>query len=228
EARKVAAIIIEPIQGEGGFNMAPKELVQALRAICDENGIVYIHDEVQCGFCRTGKLFATEYYDGIEPDVMTIAKSMSGGFPISGLVGKAEIMDAAQPGGLGGTYAGSPLGCAAVNAVLEIIEEEKICDRSMALGDRAKKRLEALKKDVPQIRDVRGPGSMIAIEFFKGDKPDADFAKSVQTRALANGLILLTCGPYYNNVRLLYPLTIEDKVFDEGMQILEDAIKASK
>ncbi len=227
EPKRVAAIIIEPVQGEGGFNMAPKEFVHALRKLCDEHGIVYIHDEVQSGFCRTGKVFASEYYD-VEPDIMTIAKSMSGGFPISGVVGKASIMDTPQPGGLGGTYAGNPLGLAAVNAVLDIIEEEKICEKSMALGDKAKKRLEALKKDIPQIRDVRGPGSMIAIEFFVDGKPSADFAKSVQTKALEKGLVLLTCGPYYNNIRLLYPLTIDEKTFEEGMGILEEAIRASK
>ncbi|GHV54696.1 4-aminobutyrate transaminase [Deltaproteobacteria bacterium] len=229
DPKMVAAIILEPVQGEGGFNMAPVELIHALRKLCDDNGIVLIHDEVQCGFCRTGKLFATEYYD-VEPDIITMAKSMSGGFPISAVCGKANIMDAPQQGGLGGTYAGSPLGLAAVNAVLDIIEEEKICERSLKLGEKAKARLKAIQKDVPQLCDVRGPGSMVALEFMKpGTKePDPDFTKKVQALAMESGLLLLTCGTYYNNIRLLYPLTIEDKVFDEALNILEKAVRGAK
>lgn len=226
EAKRVAAIILEPVQGEGGFNMASPEFIRSLRKLCDENGIVLIHDEVQCGFCRTGKMFASEYYD-VEPDIITMAKSMSGGFPISAVCGKAEIMDSPEPGGLGGTYAGSGIGLAAVNAVLDIIEESNILERSIALGEKCKNRLKALQKDVPQIRDVRGPGSMVAIEFMKPgtDEPDPDFTKKVQTIALSKKLVILTCGPYYNNIRLLYPLTIEDALFDEGMDILESALR---
>jgi 4-aminobutyrate aminotransferase len=227
DPNEVAAILIEPVQGEGGFNTAPAELIRALRKICDDNGIVLIHDEVQCGFCRTGKLFASEYYD-VEPDIITMAKSMSGGFPISAVCGKADIMDSPQQGGLGGTYAGNPLGLAAVNAVLDIIEEEKICERSMKLGEKVKARLKKIQKDVPQMRDVRGPGSMVAIEFMKPgtEEPDPDFTKKVQTIALENGLLLLTCGTYYNNIRMLYPLTIEDAVLDEALGILEKALRS--
>lgn len=229
EPKNVAAVIIELVQGEGGFNIAPKEFVSALRKLCDDNGIVLIHDEIQSGFCRTGKVFASEYYD-VEPDLITMAKSMAGGFPISGVVGKAEIMDAPNPGGLGGTYAGSPLGLAAVNAILDVIEEEKICEKSMKLGDEVKKRIETLKKDIPQIKEVRGLGSMIAIEMYKPgtDEPDADYTKAVAAKCLEKGLIILTCGTYYNVIRMLYPLTIEDKVFDEGMAILADALKSCK
>ena len=229
EPKNVAAVIIELVQGEGGFNIAPKEFMNALRKLCDDNGILLIHDEVQSGFCRTGKVFASEYYDH-EADIITMAKSMSGGFPISGVVGKADIMDSPLPGGIGGTYPGSPVGLAGVNAILDIIEEEKINDRSMKLGDEVKKRIEALKSSVPQIREVRGLGSMVAIEFYKaGSKdPDPDFVKKVQAECLKNGLIILTCGTYYNVIRMLYPLTIEDKVFDEGMGILENALKSVK
>lgn len=228
EAAHVAAIIIEPVQGEGGFNMAPPEFIRALRKLCDDNGIMLIHDEVQCGFCRTGKLFASEYYD-VEPDIMTMAKSMSGGFPISAVCGKAEVMDSPHAGGLGGTYAGSPLGLAAVNAILDVIEEEKICERAMKLGDRCKDLLKKIQKDVPQMRDVRGPGSMVAIEFMKPgtDSADPEFTKKVQDACLANGLVILTCGPYYNNIRLLYPLTIDDKLFDEALAILEKALRSA-
>lgn len=228
EANRVAAIILEPVQGEGGFNMAPPEFIRALRKICDDNGIVLIHDEVQSGFCRTGKLFASEYYD-VAPDIITMAKSMSGGFPIAAVCGKAEIMDSPHPGGLGGTYAGSPLGLAAVNAVLDIIEEDNINKRSMELGDRCKEQLKKIQKDVPQMRDVRGPGSMVAIEFMKPgtDTPDPDFTKAVQNLCMKAGLIVLTCGPYYNNIRLLYPLTIEDRIFDEALGILEKALRSA-
>ncbi|MDR2745455.1 MAG: 4-aminobutyrate--2-oxoglutarate transaminase [Desulfovibrio sp.] len=226
EASGVAAIIVEPVQGEGGFNVAPAELITGLRALCDENGIVLIHDEVQCGFGRTGRMFASEYY-GIEPDIIAMAKSMGGGFPISAVSGKAHIMDAPSPGGLGGTYAGSPLGLAAVNAVLDIYEEEDICSRSLTLGGRCRARLENVAAEIPQIREVRGLGSMLAIEFMKPgtDEPDAETAARVQAAALADGLILLTCGPAYNNIRLLYPLTIEEAIFDEALAILEKALR---
>ncbi len=228
EAKRVAAIILEPVQGEGGFNFAPKEFIEALRKICDDNGSLLIHDEVQSGFARTGKMFATEYFD-VEPDIMTMAKSMSGGFPISGVVGKAEVMDSPLPGGLGGTYAGSPLGLAAVLAVLDIMEEENLPQRSLDLGDKVKARLEALKAEVPQIREIRGPGSMIAVEFMKPgtDTPDPDFTKKVQTLALEKNLLTLTCGTYYNVMRFLYPLTIEEEVLEEGLVILEEALRAA-
>ena len=226
DPKRVAAIIFEPVQGEGGFNPAPAEFVRALRKICNEHGILLIADEVQTGFARTGKLFAMEHYD-VTPDLMTIAKSLAGGMPLSGVVGRAEVMDAAAPGGLGGTYAGNPLAVASAHAVIEIIEEEKLCERATKLGDKLKAKLNAMKADVPQIADVRGPGAMNAVEFFKPgtNEADADFTKRVQTAALNRGLLLLICGVYSNVVRFLFPLTIQDNVFDEALAILEESIK---
>jgi len=225
EAKRVAAIIFEPVQGEGGFNPAPAEFVRGLRAVCDEHGILLIADEVQTGFARTGKLFAMEHY-GVAPDLMTIAKSLAGGMPLSGVVGRADIMDAPAPGGLGGTYAGNPLAVAAAHAVLDIIDEERLCERAVTLGDTLKAKLEALRHEVPQIADVRGPGSMVAVEFCKPGtrEADADYAKHVQARALERGLLLLVCGVYGNVVRFLYPLTIQQHVFDEAIGILEDVL----
>jgi 4-aminobutyrate aminotransferase len=228
DPKRVAAIIFEPVQGEGGFYPAPAEFVRALRKLCNEHGILLIADEVQTGFARTGKLFAMHHYD-VVPDLMTIAKSLAGGMPLSGVVGRADVMDAAAPGGLGGTYAGNPLAVAAAHAVLDIIHEEKLCERATALGERIKEKLTALRVEVPQIADVRGPGGMVAVEFCKagGSEPDVDFTKRVQTRALERGLLLLVCGVYSNVVRFLFPLTIQDAVFDEAMVILEEAIKDS-
>ncbi len=226
DPKRVAAIIFEPVQGEGGFYQAPADFVRGLRKICDTHGILLIADEVQTGFARTGKLFAMEHYD-VTPDLMTIAKSLAGGMPLSGVVGRAEVMDAAAPGGLGGTYAGNPLAVASAHAVLEIIEEEKLCERATKLGDKLKARLDAMKADVPQIADVRGPGAMNAVEFCKPgtSEADADFTKRVQTAALNRGLLLLVCGVYSNVVRFLFPLTIQDAVFDEALAILEESIK---
>jgi 4-aminobutyrate aminotransferase/4-aminobutyrate aminotransferase/(S)-3-amino-2-methylpropionate transaminase len=227
DPQRVAAIIFEPVQGEGGFYPAPAEFVRGLRVLCDTHGILLIADEVQTGFARTGKLFAMEHYD-VAPDLMTIAKSLAGGMPLSGVVGRADVMDAAAPGGLGGTYAGNPLAVAAAHAVLDIIDDEALCDRAATLGERLKTKLTALRATVPQIADIRGPGAMIAVEFGKpgtGHEPDAAFTKQVQTRALERGLLLLACGIHSNVIRFLFPLTIEDKVFDEAMAILEDVLK---
>jgi 4-aminobutyrate aminotransferase len=226
DPKRVAAIILEPVQGEGGFYAAPVEFMQALRKVCDEHGIMLIVDEVQTGFARTGKLFATEHY-GVIPDLMTVAKSLAGGMPLSALVGRAEIMDAPLPGGLGGTYAGNPLAIASALAVLDVIEDEKLVERANVLGTRLKERLNQLREVVPQISDVRGLGAMVAVEFVKPgtDTPDPEFTKLVQTRALAKGLILLTCGVYSNVVRFLFPLTIEDAVMEEGLAILADAMQ---
>ncbi|MEX3917278.1 4-aminobutyrate--2-oxoglutarate transaminase [Paraburkholderia sp. BR10872] len=226
DPKRVAAIIFEPVQGEGGFYQAPADFVRGLRKICDTHGILLIADEVQTGFARTGKLFAMEHYD-VTPDLMTIAKSLAGGMPLSGVVGRAEVMDAAAPGGLGGTYAGNPLAVASAHAVIEIIEEEKLCERATKLGDKLKARLNAMKADVPQIADVRGPGAMNAVEFCKPgtSEADADFTKRVQTAALNRGLLLLVCGVYSNVVRFLFPLTIQDAVFDEALAILEESVK---
>jgi len=227
DPQRVAAIIFEPVQGEGGFYEAPADFVRGLRALCDTHGILLIADEVQTGFARTGKLFAMEHYD-VVPDLMTIAKSLAGGMPLSGVVGRADIMDAAAPGGLGGTYAGNPLAVAAAHAVLDIIDSEALCDRAAAFGERLKAKLSELRTAVPQIAEVRGPGAMIAVEFSKpgaAHEPDAAFTKRVQTRALERGLLLLVCGVYSNVIRFLFPLTIEQNVFDEALMILEDVLK---
>ena len=226
DPKRVAAIIFEPVQGEGGFYPAPAEFVRALRKLCNEHGILLIADEVQTGFARTGKLFAMNHYD-VVPDLMTMAKSLAGGMPLSGVVGRADVMDAAAPGGLGGTYAGNPLAVASALAVLDIIDEEKLCERAVALGDRLKARVTALQAEVPQIADVRGPGGMVAVEFCKPGttEADVDFTKRVQMRALERGLLLLVCGVYSNVVRFLFPLTIQDAVFDEALSILEDVLK---
>lgn len=228
EPEQVAAIIIEPVQGEGGFYIAPKEFMQALRQLCDKHGILMICDEVQTGFARTGKLFATEHY-GIEPDLMSIAKSLAGGFPLSGVVGKAEIMDSPEPGGLGGTYGGSPIGCAAAHAVLDVIEEEQLCDRSLKIGARMLERIQQMKdrSDTTAIGDVRGLGAMVAFELVKergGHSPDAEKVKQLTAKALQHGLILLSCGIYGNTVRLLAPLTIPEEQLEEGLDILEKSL----
>ncbi|HEX7641270.1 MAG TPA: 4-aminobutyrate--2-oxoglutarate transaminase [Burkholderiaceae bacterium] len=228
DPRRVAAVILEPVQGEGGFYMAPPEFMRALRAVCDEHGILLIVDEIQSGFARTGKLFAIEHYD-VLPDLMTIAKSLAGGMPLSGVCGRAEIMDAPASGGLGGTYAGNPLAIASAHAVLDVIEDERLVARANVLGDRIKEALHGLKGKVPQIAEVRGPGAMVAVEFNKPGtgEPDPVFTKAVQARALEKGLLLLTCGVYANVIRFLFPLTIEDDLMDEALQILTMALQGN-
>ena len=225
DAQRVAAMIFEPVQGEGGFYQAPAEFVRALRKLCDAHGILLIADEIQSGFARTGKLFAMQHYD-VEPDLMTIAKSLAGGMPLSGVVGRAGLMDAAAPGGLGGTYAGNPLACAAAHAVLDVIAEEDLGARAEQLGTQLKERLNALRTKAPQLAQVRGPGSMVAAEFVdpQTGAPDPAFTKLVQQRALERGLLLLTCGVYSNVIRFLFPLTIQQAVFDEALDILEEAL----
>ncbi len=229
DPNRVAAIIVEPVQGEGGFYEAPREFTSALRKICDQHGILLIADEVQTGFARTGKMFAMEHHDAV-PDLTTMAKSLAGGFPLSAVTGRAELMDAPGPGGLGGTYAGNPLGIAAAHAVLDVIEEEKLCDRANTLGARLKQRLESLRDDVPEIVDIRGPGFMNAIEFndVKKGLPSAEFANAVRLKALEKGLILLTCGVYGNVIRFLAPITIQDSVMNEALDILESSIREAK
>lgn len=221
----VAAIILEPVQGEGGFNVCPPEFMQAIREICDEHGIVMIADEVQAGFARTGKLFAMEHYD-VQPDLMTMAKSMAGGFVLSGVSGKAEIMDAPRPGGLGGTYAGNPLGIVASLAVLDVMEEEKIPERAEVLGEKLQSFLKNLK--APEVSEVRGLGSMVAMEFGDDENPNAEFAKKVQTIAMENNLLLLTCGAHGNVIRFLYPITIKDTQFDKALSIIKSAIEQAR
>jgi len=227
---RVAAIIIEPVQGEGGFHMAPPELMMGLRRICDEHGIVLVADEVQTGFGRTGKMFAFEHYD-VEPDLICVAKSLAGGFPLSGVIGRAAIMDASEPGGLGGTYAGNPLACAAALAVLDVFAEEKLVERANALGARLKARLEGMARSntLLPIAGIRGPGAMVAFDIVKErgtDEPDAEATKRVVARATSLGLILLSCGVNANTIRILTPLTAPELIVDEGLDLLEAALQA--
>lgn len=220
----VAAIIIEPVQGEGGFYQASAGFLQALRTLCDEHGILLIADEIQTGFARTGRMFGIEH-SGVRPDLMTIAKSMAGGFAIAGVIGKAEIMDAPAPGGLGGTYGGPPMACAAGLAVLDVIAEERLCERAVAIGDLIKRRLLELKRtnSLDCIGDVRGPGAMIALELVKGgnaDAPDPDLTRALVVDCAKDGLILLSCGIRGNVIRFLVPLTASDELVNEGLDVL--------
>ncbi len=228
----VAAIIVEPVQGEGGFYPAPNEFLQALRKLCDEHGIVLIADEIQTGFARTGKFFCSEYAD-IEPDLITVAKGIAGGFPLAAVVGKAEIMDAPLPGGLGGTYAGSPIACTAALAVIDVIKEENLLERATQIGNMFADRLSDLQRQYPDvIGDIRADrGAMIAMELVKsGDagQPDADLTKALVTLAYQRGLVLLSCGMRGNVIRFLPALTISDELIGEGMDILESCFKELK
>lgn len=228
EPKDVAAIIFEPVQGEGGFYQAPPEFVQTLRKICDQHGILLIADEVQTGFGRTGKMFAIEH-TGVEPDLITVAKAMAGGFPLSGVVGKRAIMDIPAPGNLGGTYAGNPVACAAALATIKVIEDDKLCARSDEVGKRMRERISAFRQrnDMPAIGDVRGVGAMVAFELVKqrgGHDPDAQMTAALVAKALQNGLILLACGFWANSIRLLAPLTIPMEQLDEGLDILERSL----
>jgi 4-aminobutyrate aminotransferase len=222
---RVAAIIIEPVQGEGGFYVAPAPLMRALREVCDRHGILLIADEVQTGFARTGKMFAMEHY-GVIPDLMTMAKGLAGGFPLSAVTGRAEVMDAPGPGSLGGTYAGSPMSVVAALAVLDVIEDEKLCERAAGLGVALRERLEPLRSKVPQMAEVRGLGCMVSIELQQpgAGVPDPDFTRRVQQRAMEQGLLILTCGVYANVIRLLMPLTIPEPLFAQGLDILERSL----
>ncbi|EGD60776.1 4-aminobutyrate aminotransferase [Novosphingobium nitrogenifigens DSM 19370] len=224
EPERVAAVIVEPVQGEGGFHVAPTEFLEALRALADQYGFLLIADEVQAGFGRTGKLFAIEH-SGVEPDLVCTAKSLGGGFPLSGLIGRAPIMDALDPGGLGGTYGGSPIGCAASLAVLDVIEEEKLLDRATAVGERLSKRIAGFAAAGLPVANLRGLGAMVAFDVTNADgETDGVCAKAVSTAALEGGLILLTCGPKGETVRILVPLTASDAIIDEGLDIMEKAL----
>jgi 4-aminobutyrate aminotransferase/(S)-3-amino-2-methylpropionate transaminase len=228
EAERVAAIIVEPVQGEGGFHVCPPEFAQALRALCDKHGILLIADEVQTGAGRTGTWLASEQW-GVAADIVTMAKSMAGGFPISAVIGRADVMDKPAPGGLGGTYAGNPLACVAGLAVLDIFEEEQLLARSKAIGARLVGALQAIAREHVAIREVRGLGSMIAIELFtEGDlaRPDADLTKRLCAEALKRGLVLLSCGSHGNVIRVLVPLVATDALVDEGLAIMADCFKA--
>lgn len=230
EPQRIAAMIIEPVQGEGGFYAAQPELLQGLRRICDEHGILLIADEVQTGFARTGKMFALEHA-GIEADLVTMAKSLAGGFPLSAVTGRADIMDAPAPGGLGGTYGGNPLACAAGNAVLDVIEEEGLCARAERLGALLKERLEQLRRSNALegvIGDVRGLGAMVAMELVAGgdpNQPDPDLTRALVARAAEKGLIILSCGVRANVIRFLVPLTAQEALVNEGMDILGEALR---
>jgi 4-aminobutyrate aminotransferase/4-aminobutyrate aminotransferase/(S)-3-amino-2-methylpropionate transaminase len=226
DPKSVAAVIIEPVQGEGGFNVAPVEFLQALRRLCDEHGIVFIADEVQGGIARTGKMLSIEHA-GVIPDLITLAKGLGGGLPLSAVTGRASIMDSAHPGGLGGTYGGNPLSIAAGLAVLDVIESEELCARATRVGQKMRARLDALAKQLPGIGDVRGLGAMVAFELVKDARtkePDAETTASVLAHAERRGLILLSCGTAANVVRLLAPLTIQDAVLEEGLSLLAAAL----
>ncbi len=226
EPSRVAAIIIEPVQGEGGFNVAPFEFLIELRALCDRHGIVFIDDEIQTGFGRTGRMFAVEHA-GVEPDLITIAKSLAGGFPLSGVVGRADIMDSVVPGGLGGTFAGSPVSCAAALAVLDVFRDEHVLARAERQGALVRSRLDAMRAAFPFIGDVRGLGAMLAIELVRdraSKEPAPELASRLAMRASERGLILLTAGIYANVIRILAPLTASPELMDEGMTILEHSL----
>ncbi|MDA3439867.1 4-aminobutyrate--2-oxoglutarate transaminase [Acinetobacter bereziniae] len=214
-AHDVAAIVLEPVQGEGGFNVVPAEFLKRLRSLCDLHGILLIADEVQSGFARTGKLFAMNHYEA-KADLITMAKSLGGGFPISGVVGRADVMDAPNPGGLGGTYAGSPIGVAAALAVLDVIESEDLCNRANVLGAELVALLNTIKTTTHMITDIRALGSMIAVEL-----ETAEQAKIIQSYAMENGLLILTCGRHGNAIRFLYPLTIPATQFSQALSILK-------
>ena len=220
-AHDVAAIVLEPVQGEGGFNVVPAEFLTRLRALCDQHGILIIADEVQTGFARTGKLFAMDHYE-TKADLITMAKSLGGGFPISGVVGRAEVMDAPNPGGLGGTYAGNPVAVASAHAVLDVIEEEGLCERANVLGAELVEVLNELKQSSSTVQEIRALGSMVAIEL-----ETADQAKAIQNYAMQNGLLILTCGRYGNVIRFLYPLTIPAEQFRAGLNILKQGFALS-
>jgi 4-aminobutyrate aminotransferase / (S)-3-amino-2-methylpropionate transaminase / 5-aminovalerate transaminase len=224
-AEEVAAIVFEPVQGESGFVVAPREFVKGLRSICDEHGIVLIADEVQTGFCRTGPVFAIEHY-GVEPDLMTVAKSIAAGLPLSGVIGRASIMDAPPEGAIGGTYVGNPVAIAAALAVLDVIEEEGLADRAAEIGETIRSRMEAWGERFDVVGDVRGLGAMLAIELVsdQGSKePDAERATAVIEAAAARGLLLLRAGLFGNCIRVLVPLVITDDQLGEALDVWEEA-----
>ncbi|WP_315834688.1 4-aminobutyrate--2-oxoglutarate transaminase [Bradyrhizobium prioriisuperbiae] len=230
DASRVAAIIIEPVQGEGGFHQVPAELMRGLRRICDEHGIVLVADEVQTGFGRTGKMFAMEHYD-VQADLICVAKSLAGGLPLSGVIGRAAIMDAAEPGGLGGTYAGHPLACAAALAVLDIFKSEDLLGRANAIGARLRAAIDRMSRanHLVPMSAARGPGAMVAFDVLKqrgSNEPDAEATRRITQRAHENGLILLSCGTAANTIRILVPLTASDEIVDEGLAILEECLVA--
>lgn len=229
EPERVAAFILEPVQGEGGFYPAPAEFVAGLKAIADAHGILLIADEVQTGAGRTGTWYASEQWP-VVPDLITTAKSLAGGYPLAAVTGRADIMDAPAPGGLGGTYAGSPVAVAAALAVLKVFEQEQLLERARKVGERLRVGLRDMAARHPAIVDVRGPGAMVAFELGQGGdvkRPDADAAKRIVAEAAARGLILLSCGTYGNVIRILVPLTVPMAVLDEGLALLADSVAAA-
>jgi 4-aminobutyrate aminotransferase/(S)-3-amino-2-methylpropionate transaminase len=229
EPERVAAFILEPVQGEGGFYAAPGEFVESLRQLADRHGILLVADEVQTGAGRTGTWYACEQWP-VAPDLITSAKSLGGGYPLSAVTGRADVMDAPQPGGLGGTYAGCPVAIAAALAVLEVFERENLLERSQQLGERLKAGLRELGEKHKEIVDVRGLGAMVAFELGKdGDvhRPDAELTGRVVAEAARRGLILLSCGIYANAIRILVPLTVSDAVLDEGLSIVGESLAAA-
>jgi 4-aminobutyrate aminotransferase len=219
----VSCVVLEPVQGEGGFISMPPDYLARLQEICQSHGILYVDDEVQSGVGRTGRMWAVDHYDGVEPDLLVVGKSIGGGLPLAGVTGRAELMDAVPTGGLGGTFGGNPLACAAGAAVLEIVAEEDFLARARALGDKLRARLETLAGQHDDIGEVRGLGSMLAFEF---EEQSPDRAKAVVGAAFDRGLVLLSCGLYGNVIRLLPPLTIADDELDEGLAILEESLAA--
>jgi 4-aminobutyrate aminotransferase / (S)-3-amino-2-methylpropionate transaminase / 5-aminovalerate transaminase len=224
----VAAIVFEPVQGEGGFNVAPPEFVRGLRRICDEQGIVLVVDEVQTGFCRTGRLFAMEHYD-VEADLTTVAKSIAAGLPLSGVIGRAEIMDAPGDSAIGGTYVGNPVAIAAAHAVLDTIEEERLSERAESIGETVRGRMEAWQERFDCIGDVRGLGAMLAIEIVRDratKAPDAELATGIARAAFERGVLLLKAGLQSNCIRVLVPLVITDEQLSEALEAWEEALEA--
>ena len=228
-AEQVAAIVIEPVQGEGGFVVAPRDFMAGIRRICDEHGIVMVVDEVQTGYGRTGKMFAIEHY-GIEPDLMTVAKSIAGGLPLSAVLGKAEIMDSPPDSAIGGTYVGNPVAQAAALAVLDVFEEENLVERAQQIGERIRERMVSWQERIEQIGDVRGLGAMLAVEFVRdrdSKEPNPELATAVVEAAAERGLLLLKSGIYSNCIRVLCPLVLTDAELDEALEVWEDALGAS-
>jgi 4-aminobutyrate aminotransferase/(S)-3-amino-2-methylpropionate transaminase len=228
-ADTIAAIVVEPLQGEGGFIPAPIEWVKAVRQICDENGILLVADEVQSGFCRTGRMFATEYWKeaGVEPDIIATAKSIAAGVPLSAIIARKEIMESVAPGTIGGTYCGNPLACAAALKTIEIMERDNLADRSLEIGEKVVARYKEIQKKYPVIGDVRGLGGMVGIEFVKDPdtkEPDAEFTSNVIQTCASKGLLVEGAGTYNNVIRFLAPLVITDEQLAAGLDIFEAAV----
>jgi 4-aminobutyrate aminotransferase/(S)-3-amino-2-methylpropionate transaminase len=224
---RIAAIIVEPVQGEGGFHIAPAEFLRAVRRFCDDHGVLLIADEIQTGFGRTGRMFAVEA-SGVKPDLVTVAKSLAGGFPLSGVIGRASVMDCVEPGGLGGTYAGSPVSCAAALATIEVIEEQRLPERAGRIGMRLADWMEqaSRRNDLAPIANARGMGAMAAFDVVDADgRARGTLAKEVVRRAADQGLILLTCGSHGQSIRFLMPLTISDDLLEEGLAVLDSALR---